>query len=365
MQPLKLFLSCLLALTLPGASARKGGGGGGDGDGNSNNDSHGGGSGGGSSSGDSSSGGSSSGGSSSGGSSSGDEGCGIPSPPPVWKWDLLPFHAQNNTGMKGVGLGYGGSFFKGEASLKYSVTAGETAERCSLGNVQSTHMLGYAWIGPQPSYPTGPANSIIVGFKAWETDQSLDKIGDSYWYIKKDEFCPKKPDLFRVTTTHGWIDFVERTTRAADFMNMGITESVGNAGQALFNATLKDDLGFKPTSDGLLLSVPKWPCSAARNYNFRLPDQLVMNGSFTNTTLLLTLSGRGNATSSKNRDAEVTAEFEVTFTGVFDAANSTHKISVQSQAEPLVAWVQSLGMSEMAISWGSRLLSAAALVLLI
>ncbi|KAM0742074.1 hypothetical protein ACQRIT_002251 [Beauveria bassiana] len=343
-------------MTLPGASAKKGGS---SGDGNSNNDSP---SSGGGGSGGSGGGGSSSDDSSSGGSSTGDEGCGIPAIPPVWKWDLLPFHATNKTGMKGVGLGYGGSFFKGEASLKYVVTAGQ---RCRPGDLQTSHMLGYAWIGPQPSYPAGPANSIIIGFKAWETDKSLDNIGDSYAYIKKDQFCPKKPDLFRVTTTHGWSDFSARTTRAADFMNMTLAESAANSDQALFNATMMEELNFKPTDDGMLLILPKRACSDSREHTFRLPDQLTMNGSFTNTTLNLALSGRGNATSSSTRDNQITAEFEITFTGVFDAANSTHKISVQPQSQPLVTWVQSFGLRATALRWSSSFVYIAAALLLL
>ncbi|KAJ3498135.1 hypothetical protein NLG97_g1349 [Lecanicillium saksenae] len=353
MKLLTLLLSCLLAMLLPGASAKKGGGG--SGDGNSNSDSHGGGGGGGSSGGSSS-------GDSSGGSSSGDEGCGIADPPPIWKWDLLPSHAKNNTGMKGVGRAYGGSFFKGEASVSYIVTA---SKRCRMDNFRSTHMLGYAWIGPQPSYPTGPTNPIIIGFKAWETGLSLENIGDSYAYIKKDQFCPRQPDLFRVETSHGWTDFTARTTRAADFMNMTLANSAVNSNQVLFNATMKEELGFKPTDEGLLLELPRGACSGSGDYKFALPDQLTMNGSFTNTTLNLTLSGRGNATGRGLRDAEVTAEFEITFTGVFDSDNSTHKISVKPQGEPLVAWVQSSGFSETAIRWSSRVVFFAAALLLI
>ncbi|KAH8718845.1 hypothetical protein HC256_003474 [Beauveria bassiana] len=123
-------------------------------------------------------------------------------------------------------------------------------------------------------------------------------------------------------------------------MNMTLAESAANSDQALFNATMMDELNFKPTDDGLLLILPKRACSDSREHTFRLPDQLAMNGSFTNTTLNLALSGRGNATSSSTRDNQITAEFEITFTGVFDAANSTHKISVQPQSQPLVTWVQ-------------------------
>lgn len=340
MKPWTLFLPSLLAITLPAASARRGGGGGGDVS--------------------SGGGGGSAGDSSSGDSSSGDEHCGIPDVPPVWKWDLIPSNAQNNTGMKGAGSGYGGSFFHGEASLSFIITAGQ---RCPLNDMRSTHMLGYAWIGPQSSYPVGPTNPVIIGFKAWETDKSLDKIGDSYAYIKKDQFCPRQPDLFRVSTTHGWSDFIARKTRAADFMNMNVTESTSNREQALFNATMVDELNFEPTDNGLLLSLPRGACSSSRDWNFRVPDQLTMNGSFTNTTLNLTLSGRGNATSSNSREANLTAEFKITFTGVFDADNSTHIISLQRQGGPLVTWVQSSALRHTAISWSSSFVYIIALLL--
>lgn len=337
MRPWTLFLPCLLATTLPGASARRGSGGG-----SSNDDSQGGGD------------------SSSDSSSPSDDRCGIPDKPPVWKWDLIPRHAQNNTGMKGAGLGYGGSFFHGEASLNYIITAGQ---RClTMNDIRSTHMLGYAWIGPQPLYPTGPVNPFIIGFKAWETDLSLDRIGDSYAYIKKDRFCPWKPDLFRVATTHGWTDFDARKTRAADFMNMNFTESGGNREEVLFNATRENALNFEPTDDGLFLSLPRGTCSSTRDYHFQLPDELVMSGSFTNTTLNLTLSGRGNATSSNSRDAGLTAEFNITFTGVFDAANSTHIISLRHD-KPLVTWAQNSGSHHRIISWSSSFVYITALLL--
>lgn len=338
MQPWTLLLRCLVVIGIPGGSARRGGGGGRDGD--SNNDSDGGGSGG-------------------GDSPSGDEHCGTPDHPPVWKWDLIPLNAQNSTRSNAIVSDYGGSFFKGEASLDFIITSGK---KCSLNDMQSTHMLGYAWIGPQASYPVGPTNPIIIGFKAWGTDKSLDEISDSYTYVKWSDLCPRKPDLFRLTTTHGWSDFAARTSRAADFMNMKLTESGDLQRQVLFNATMAAKLQYEPGDEGLSLSLPQGTCTSSLGYQFRLPDQLAMHGSFTNETLNLTLSGRGNATARKRGD-ELTAEFTIHFLGVFDADNSTQRLSLQQRGEPLVSWVKNFGLRATALDWASSIVYIAALVL--
>lgn len=338
MQSWTLLLLCLLFIGIPDVLARRGGGGS-DSDGGSNNDSGGGGSG--------------------GDSSSGDEHCGTPEHPIVWKWDLIPPNAQNDT--KGKGSDYGGSFFKGEASLDYTIVAGEA---CNLNSTESTHMLGYAWIGPQAPYPVGPTNPIIIGFKAWETDKSLGEIGDSYTYIKNDDYCPQMPDLFRVTTTQGWTDFDARTYRAADVMNMTVTEGAADQGKVFFNATAADKINEQHAAGGVLLSLPRGTCRSPHGYSFPFPDRLAMNGSFTNTTLNLTFSGRGNATSNDGND-ELTAEFKVTFAGVFDGDNSTQKLSLQQPGEPLVEWVANSALRDTPLVWLSSLAYVVTLGLLI
>ncbi|KAJ5822097.1 hypothetical protein EN45_106930 [Penicillium chrysogenum] len=62
----------------------------------------------------------------SGGSSSTDS-CATSKHPTIWKWDLIPSNADNYTSgdISGEDTSYDGSFFKGEASLHYTITEGE------------------------------------------------------------------------------------------------------------------------------------------------------------------------------------------------------------------------------------------------
>jgi hypothetical protein len=315
-------------------------------------------------------------GDSSGGGSRTDS-CATPKHPTIWKWDLIPRNAENYTsrGISGEDTSYDGSFFKGEASLHYTNTEGEMCYRHMRDTEYTIQMLGYLWIGPQAPYTVGPTNPIIIGFKAWESRRPLDEIADSYSYIQWDKnqiACPGYPDLFRITTTHGWANWDARVNEAIDVMNMTISEAPALAqgdrdqdqGRVRFNATMSDKLGHDPH---WLLRFPKGSCSNDLSYSFDAPpERLVMNGSFTNTTFDLTLSGSGKAeaaTTSGKR--ELTAEFRVTFSGVFDGDNSTEKLSLRQPGQPLVAWVPNSGLPVFSVNWMTSLICLGALMVFI
>ncbi|KAJ5131327.1 uncharacterized protein N7515_007366 [Penicillium bovifimosum] len=300
-----------------------------------------------------------------GGSSSGStDSCHTPRHPTVWKWDLISRNADNYTsgGVSGEDTSYDGSFFKGEASFHYTITEDEM---CTYGNMRGTEhtmqMLGYVWVGPQAPYPVGPTNPIIIGFKAWESSKPLDEIGDSYGYIQWDEdgiACPSYPDLIRITTTYGWFDFDTRSYGAMDVMNMAISEAPGphDQGRVRFNATMPDKLDHETD---LLLRIPgSYQCTNDYDYMFDTPpERLAMNGSFTNTTFDLTLSGKGNASSETTIEKrQLTTEFRLTFSGVFDGDNSTEKLSLRQPGQPLVTWVANSGLRLVSVGWMTGLI---------
>lgn len=308
---------------------------------------------------------------SSGGSGSTDP-CKTPEHPTVWKWDLIPENADNYTsgGISGRDTSYDGSFFKGEASLHYTITESETCYRYKHDAEKSIKMLGYAWIGPQAPYPVGPTNPIIIGFKAWESRRSLGEIWDSYGYVQWDDSqttCPTYPDLFKVTTTYGWTDWSVPAYKAIDVMNMTISEAPAPAqgdqdqdqGRVRFNTTMPEKLDHETK---WLLRLPGRICSVERYNLFKTPpERLAMNGSFTNTTLDLTLSGSGKAVTDSEK-YQFAAEFRLTFSGVFDGDNSTEKLSLRQTGQPLIAWVPNSGLHVVSVGWMTSLICLGALI---
>ncbi|KAJ5199165.1 hypothetical protein N7491_000275 [Penicillium cf. griseofulvum] len=298
--------------------------------------------------------------------------CATPKQPTIWKWDLIPKNADNYTsgGISGRDTSYDGSFFKGEASLHYTITDGEMCYRYVDDAENTIQMLGYVWIGPQAPYPVGPTNPIIIGFKAWESRSSLDKISGSYSYIQWDESqigCPGYPDLFRITTTYGWTDFDARSYEAIDVMNMTISEAPTLAqedrdqdrGRVRFNATMPDKLNH---DTGWLLRFPGRICSNDLSYSFNTPpERLAMNGSFTNTTFELTLSGSGKAF-TPSKKGQLAAEFRMSFSGVFDGDNSTEKLNLRQPGQPLVAWVPNSGLRVVSVGWMTSFICLGALM---
>ncbi|KAJ5494460.1 hypothetical protein N7463_010547 [Penicillium fimorum] len=294
--------------------------------------------------------------------------CATPKQPTIWKWDLIPNNADNYTsgGISGRDTSYDGSFFKGEASLHYTITDNETCYSYTHDAENTLQMLGYVWVGPQVPYPVGPTNPIIIGFKTWESHRSLDEISDSYSYIQWDNSeisCPSRPDLFRVTTTYGWTDWDARVQKAIDVMNMTISEAPApthgdrgqDQGRVRFNAAMPDKLDH---DTAWLFRFPGRICSSRLDYFDTPPERLTMNGSFTNTTFDLTLSGISKAV----EPSELVAEFRLTFSGVFDGDNSTEKLSLRQPGEPLVAWVPNSGLRVVSVGWMTSLIFLGALV---
>ncbi|RDW86564.1 uncharacterized protein DSM5745_03206 [Aspergillus mulundensis] len=354
-QVLRLVCSLLGAILIPSALARRGGSGDSDGDG-----------------------GSSSGGSDSTGSSS--DPCSTPDHPAVWKWDLIPHNANNRTsgGVEGRDTSYDGSFFEGKAELFYNITE-EGGLTCHMSAENPISLLGYAWIGPQAPYPVGPTNPIIIGFKAWESRKPLDEIEDSYGYVDWDpgnsNGCPDRPDLFLLTTTYSWTDWrkSEELLRvvgyAFDVLHLDLSATGdSDLGEVQFSGTMVNASVPKPEYRHMTIRMPGRICGMHRVFSMDDEDidRLGISGSFTNTTLDLTLSGRGTAVaiSSWSR-SNITVEFDLKFSGRFDSDNSTQKLSLQQRDQALVDWVPNLGIQIIprSLGWVGSLVCLGAIML--
>ncbi|KAE8155827.1 hypothetical protein BDV40DRAFT_310575 [Aspergillus tamarii] len=301
---------------------------------------------------DSDSGGDSSGGS---GGSSGSSGCGTTNnllsttyivPNNAWNWT-----SQGSGYADASPTVYDGTYFQGEGYLSYNITGGS---RCR-GTNGELRILGYAWVGPQPPYPTGPLNPFIVGFKAWESDQPVSEIHTAYKPIKWTEtsVCPMEPDLIRIATTRGWMDLTAHTSGASDVMIMNVSTDSTQSAAVRFNATTASDP--KPAIDGGegLIRLPGRTCSS---YGIHMgwPSTTILNGSVTNTTLDLRFAGSGNTSSDyinyRGTEDELHIEFSVIFSGQVDGINSTKLLNIQSGNQTL-AWVPNGGVHVLPGRW--------------
>lgn len=267
--------------------------------------------------------------------------------------DLIPLNVQNWTSEGGSVDGanpttYDGSFFQGEASLAYNITG---TSRC--GDVAGKlRLLGYAWVGPVTPYPTGPTNPFIIGFKAWESDKSVEDITDSYEWLNWGKSCTSKPDLVRVITSLAWPASEGRGVReAADVMRIR-TEGHAASDRVELNATSVDGLDIPKYRNEGLVRLPGRVCQSDE-LSLDWPQGTRMNGSITNTTLDLRLVGKGNTSTdykySSSKD-EIHIAFELTFSGTFDGVNSTMALDIQPQNETMVKWVKN-GAERMKMSW--------------
>ncbi|KAJ5484435.1 hypothetical protein N7453_012389 [Penicillium expansum] len=266
-------------------------------------------------------------------------------PPHYYKYNKAPRH-----GHASVKTDWDGVFFKGEANMKYTIitppnnlTEGDIVSssliECPVGR-QSMRMLGVAWVGPKTPTPAGPINPFTLGFKAWKSNVRVSDIDYSY------SVC-EDPDLMLLTTT---VDLYNETSvvKAMDAVAFNITQAADNSNKILFDGVydLKDWADSERSylqparydNTGLwdqIISLPDSLCSERRNLGkilFVWPTGTHFNGSMTNETLELNFSGSTLAgfersyPSWPDTDTKVNVTFEFTFTGSFDAANSTQVV---------------------------------------
>ncbi|CAI7593428.1 unnamed protein product [Penicillium bialowiezense] len=237
---------------------------------------------------------------------------------------------------------------------------------CPVGQ-QSFRMLGAAWVAGRPPRPAGPKNPIAIGFKAWKSNVRLSDIDHSY------SVCDDV-DLMHFGTTVDMMhsdDDDDTPTEAMDAVELNITQAPKNPDQILFDGIydLKDWENSKRGQEkerfddaGLWDQMLYLPPSTCRESSGNVGQAMMrwagthVNGSMTNDTLELTLSGTTIAGfpqhfSDNSTNANVT--FAISFTGYFDAPNSTQVVltGAASQNETLVAFERANSAFNPALPW--------------
>ncbi|KXG54200.1 uncharacterized protein PGRI_073440 [Penicillium griseofulvum] len=291
--------------------------------------------------------------------------------------DLQPSHYDkyNREPRRGHASAYSdldGVFFKGEASLKYTIitpptnlTEGDIVSSslitCPVGR-QSIRMLGAAWVAAKAPAPVGPVNPITIGFKAWESNIRVSDIDNSY------SVCDNL-DLVRLTTT---VDLLEGNgVQAMDAVALDITQAADNSNKVLFDGSydLKDWTDSERDSTeqaryadaGLydqMIALPDSLCSERSKLGKLLigwPTGTHVNGSVTNETLELnfsgaTVAGFENSGKGQDTDTKVNVTFELTFTGSLDTANSSQVLltGASSHNASLISFERATGSATVA-----------------
>ncbi|KAJ0415395.1 hypothetical protein BJY00DRAFT_317821 [Aspergillus carlsbadensis] len=289
---------------------------------------------------------------------------------------LIPDNGDNRN-YRGV-ANYDGSFFYGKAWLGYEILDTTGMDSCNSSAENPIRLLGYAWMGPQSEAPAGPTNPYIIGFQAWEATEPVEEIDTSYDYVMWDpdeKWCPEEPDLFLVRTTHSWRGSDadsdgELPIVAADVIDMDFVADEDNSGTVSFNGTMPDTITPEPRNEGFpfrLLGLPGRICTDERVYWFMdNVERLGLRGSVTNATLDLVLTGRGTAVPYRNNVAHnLTVEFNVTFSGRFDTANSTERPNILETEESLITWVPNSGICVAPLGWIGAFIWLGALLVVI
>ena len=246
--------------------------------------------------------------------------------------DLPPTRFDNYT----KDSAFGGAYYLGEASLQISVAqqADGICETASTALPLPDRLFGAAWIGPQAPHPEGPENGVVIGFKAWVSDSSVDNINLSY------NTCAIDADsiFFRSTS---WFTFIYPNNEvhgARDTVPLSLSSSPNDSLAAVFNGAYVN----APEKKWNNISYGEWsedefvpPEGLCRGYSFvddSIPEATTINGSITRETLALTVSGV-----MAGRVFGVNVSFVVDFKGTYDAANSTQAVIVGKDS-PLLSF---------------------------
>jgi hypothetical protein len=255
--------------------------------------------------------------------------------------DVIPTQYKNSTDLED----YGGSFFQGEATLQYSIEVSENS-RTQCSNTSSIlKLLGVAWLGPQASWPPGPSNLFVLGFKAWKSDELVDNITFSY------DTCAMYPDVVHLESTSSYAYTYEGETiyGATDTVNMTVMSSSRDASTLLFSGVYVGGIAetlqatYLQDSDGDTITLPAGSCPRYAEINGPISIGTVINGSITNQTVTLSISGTAipedvKAVTTTEVFSDLAVYFNATFKGFLDMANSTQSITIQQSPELEISW---------------------------
>jgi hypothetical protein len=276
--------------------------------------------------------------------------------------DITPTHYFNYTFIFGEPDAYtewNGAYYQGEAFFDYEfreLPKNDTSTYyssyfgCPAGR-QTIRMLGVAWIGPQTPTPTGLRNPFSLGFKAWETNKAVENITYSY------SSCDSNVDLVHLGTTVDWREYGQTSkddkNGALDAVLLNVTRAVGNENEIEFDGVY-DVTSLKSSqmivkNDGLhvdQIHLPEEICSwngDEGDIMIGWPTGTRVNGSLTNETLTLDVSGSVITKSGEDTtDEQVNVTFQISFTGKYDAANSSQIANI-GQDQTLVNFVKATG----------------------
>ncbi|KAJ5903458.1 hypothetical protein N7504_005841 [Penicillium tannophilum] len=215
---------------------------------------------------------------------------------------------------------YGGAYYFGEASLKSEIEQEELA--CILTNksVLPVRLLGAAFIAPQSPWPQGPKNSIVIGFKAWATEKSLQDFTTSY------DTCNSLGDTIFFRTT-SWFSYTSPNAGLVDARDSVPLTLSTSQNLAIFRGNYVGGPQTKWTN----ISLAQWTqddiafsddfCSGYAGMDISLPIGTVINGSVSSDTFALTVTGV-----VIDVVAGVNVSFTVDFKGAFASANSTQLV---------------------------------------
>lgn len=281
--------------------------------------------------------------------------------------DLQPAHYENYTFIFGDPDAYtdwNGVYFQGESFFQYEIRDLPTNHtyydtNCPTGT-HSIRMLGVAWVGPKAPTPTGLQNPFTLGFKAWRSNKAVSDITYSY------SFCDTDVDLVHLGTTVDWREYNHDTNRdmegAIDSVVLNITQAAENSHEIKFDGvydlTSLTSGQMVYSNDGIhddQIHLPAQTCSLKGDVLIGMPTGTYVNGSMTNNTLRLDISGSTVAGFGElygTTDAQVNVTFLVSFEGSYDTANSSQVLNLGRSGQPLVSFDKAIGAARAtAISW--------------
>lgn len=252
-------------------------------------------------------------------------------------YDLVPDHYANYTSWPGFPekpdyTEYDGVYFQGEATFNYVIRDLPTNSSYAGTNCPKDHrsirMLGAAWVGPKTPEPDNLRNPFMLGFKAWKSDDSVDNITYSYSY------CNEDVNLVHLETTLDWTEFNHDTQRD----DKGSIESVlldietANDDEIQFNGVYNvSSLRSSQEIEDDRIRLPSQTCSLMGTILMEWPTGASINGTLTNETLTLSMTGNGLAgfgDLNGSRDEQVNVTFSITFNGSYNSANSTQVLQL-------------------------------------
>jgi hypothetical protein len=153
-------------------------------------------------------------------------------PSNVYNWTSKDWDNRNNP------TAYDGSYFEGVASMQWRFT-----NECR-NTTDSVRMRGYAWVGPQPPYPKGPTNPLIISIRAWQLSEVFESSFDGRL------FCAPDPAYVKLETS------TQLGHRTLDIVHLDFAPDVKHLDTVLFNGSMVP--GYQSPPEPRVSCPPAW-----------------------------------------------------------------------------------------------------------